>query len=83
MRTTWSDLDCQSSQNRGSSQKDTQPIRGVRSSLTIRLARGCKHWHPLAPGKRYGARRCPLSEYISLHLSLKLTINYVPLSRIK
>ena len=63
--------------------RDMQPIRGVRSSLTIRLARGCKRWHPLSPGRRYGARRSPLSEYMSLHLSLKLTTNYVPLSRIK
>ena len=27
------------------------------------LARGCKRWYPLAPG------RSPLSEYMSLHLS--------------
>ena len=53
------------------------------ASLTIRLARGCKRWHLLAPGRRYGIRRSPLSEYISLHLSLKLTTNCVPLSRIK
>ena len=52
------------------------------SSLTIQFARGCKCWHPLAPGRRYGARS-PLSEYMSLHLSLKLTTNCVPLSRIK
>ena len=42
------------------------------SSLMIRLARGCKRWHPLAPGRRYGARRSPLSEYMSVHLSLNL-----------
>ena len=53
------------------------------TSLTIRLARGCKRWHFLAPGRRYGTRRSPLSEYMSLHLSLKLTTNCVPLSRIK
>ena len=53
------------------------------SSLTIGLARGCKRWYSLAPGRRYGARRSPLSEYMSLHLSLKLTTNCVPLSRIK
>ena len=53
------------------------------SSLTIWLARGCKRWHPLAPERRYGARRNPLSEYMSLHLSLKLTTNCVLLSRIK
>ena len=63
--------------------RDTQPIRGVRSSLTIRLSRGCKRWHPLAPGKRFGGRRSLLSEYMSLQLSLKLTINCVPFSRIK
>ena len=47
-----------------------------------RPARGCKRWHPLAPGRRYGTRS-PLSEYISLHLSLKLATNSGPLSRIK
>ena len=52
------------------------------SSLTIRLARRCKHWHPLAPGRRYGSRTY-LSEYMSPHLSLKLTTKCVPLSRIK
>ena len=51
-------------------------------SLKIRLARGCKRWHPLAPGRRYEARS-PLSEYMSLHLFLKLTTNCGPLSRIK
>ena len=63
--------------------RDTKAIRGVRSSLTIRLARRCKHWHPRAIGRRYGARRIPLSEYISLNLSLKLTTNCVLLSWIK
>ena len=62
---------------------NTQPIRGVMSSLTIPLASGCKRWHPLAPGRRYRARSSPLSEDISLHLSLKHTTNCVPLSRIK
>ena len=38
---------------------------------------------PPAPGRRYGTRRSPLSEYISLHLSLKLRTNSGPLSRIK
>ena len=37
----------------------------------------------MAPGRRYGVRRSPLSEYMSFHLSLKLTTNCVPLSRIK
>ena len=63
--------------------RDTQPIRGVRSSLMIQLARGFKRWNPLAPGRRYGARRSPLSKYMSLHLTLKLTKNCGPLSRIK
>ena len=53
------------------------------SSLTIWLARGCKHWFPLALGRRYKARRSPLSDYMSLHLSLKLTTNCVPPLRIK
>ena len=81
MRTMQPDLE--SAQRIMSWARDTQPIRGVRSSLTIRLARGCKCWHLLAPGRRYGARRSPLSEYMSLHLSLKLTTKWVPLSRIK
>ena len=63
--------------------KIRSPSEALVSSLTIRLARGCKRWHPLAPGRRYGARRSPNSEYISLHLSLKLTTNCVSLSRIK
>ena len=63
--------------------RGTQLIRGVRSSLMTWLARGCKRWHPLAPRRRYGTRRSPLSEYISLHLSLKLRTNCGPLSRIK
>ena len=82
MWTMRSDLDSQSSQNR------VKP--GIRSrsealvsSLTIRLARWCKRWHPLAPRRRYRARRSPLSEYMSLHLSFKLTTNCVPFSRMK
>ena len=63
--------------------RETQPIRGVLSSLTIRLERGCKRLHSRAPRRRYGARRGYLSKYMSLHLSLKLTANCVPLSRIK
>ena len=81
MRTTRSDLN--SAVRIESRAWDTQPIRGVRSSLTIRLARGWKHWHPLAPGRIYGTRRSPLYEYMFLHLSLKLTTNCVPLSRIR
>ena len=75
---------------RQSVQSESRVEPGIRSrsealvsSLTIRLARGCKYWHPLAPGRIYGARRSLLSGYISLHLSLKLTIICVPLSRIK
>ena len=44
--------------------KDTQPIRGVSDEL----ARGCKRWHRLAPGRRYGKKSS--YEYISLHPSL-------------
>ena len=51
--------------------------------LMIRLARGCRRRHPLAPGSRYGTKRNPLSEYMSLHLSLKLIKNSGLLSRIK
>ena len=32
--------------------RDTQPTRGI----SDKLARGCKHWHPLAPGRRYGKK---------------------------
>ena len=81
MRNTQSDLDWV--QRTGSRTSDTQPIRGVRSSLTIRLGRKWKRLHTLASGRRYGARRSPLSEYMSLHQSLKLTTNCVSLSRIK
>ena len=83
MRTTRSDLDSQ-----GQSESWVEP--GIRSrsealvsSLTIQLTRRCKRWEPLALGRRYGARRSPFSKYMSLHLSLKLTTNCVPLSRIK
>ena len=63
--------------------RDTQPIRSVRSSLTIRLARGCKNWQTLALVRIYRTRRNPLSEYMSVYLSLKLRINCEPLLRIK
>ena len=79
MRTTRSDLDSQSIQNREWSQGYT--VISVVSDDTA-----CKWVQalvPLAPGRRYGARRCPLSEYMSLNLSLKFTPNCVPLSRIK
>ena len=86
MKTTWYENNAVSFRERQrieSRARDTQPIRGVRLSLTIRLARGCKRWHPLAPRRRYGARRSPLSEYMSLQWSLKLTTNCGHLSRIK
>ena len=67
MRTTWSDLD--RVQRIESRARDTQPIRGVRSSLTIWLARGCKRWHPLALVRRYGTGRSSLSEYVSPSIS--------------
>ena len=70
-------------QSESSRTRDTQPIRGVRLPLTIRLSRRRKRCYPLAPGRRFGTRWIPLSEYMILHLSLKLTTNCVPLSRIK
>ena len=48
------------------------------TSLIIWLTRRCKHWHPLAPGRRYGTKRSPLSEYMSLHLSLTYNKQCVP-----
>ena len=75
---------------RQSVQSESRVEPGIRSqseafvsSLTLRLARECKCWHPLLPGRRYGARRSPFSEYMSLHQSLELPTNRVPLSRIK
>ena len=63
--------------------RDTQPIRGVSVvSGDTALQGGCKRWHPLAPGRRYGTRS-RLSDFMYLHLPLKLTTNCVPLSRIK
>ena len=53
------------------------------SSLTIQFARGCKRWHPLSQGRRYEEEEFPLSEYMSLHLSLKITTNRVLVLRIK
>ena len=47
------------------------------------LQGGCQRWHPVSPGRRYGARRSPLSKYMSLYLSFKLPTNCVPFSRIK
>ena len=43
-----------------------QPIRGVSDEL----ARGCKRWHPLAPGRRYGKKKSSLWIYnLSIYLS--------------
>ena len=47
-----------------------------RTSLTTwQLPKGCKHWYPLTPGRRYWTKRSLLSEYMPLQLSLKLTTN--------
>ena len=47
------------------------------------LQGGCKRWHPLAPGRRYGARRTPpLWVNVSPSFSQTYT-NCVPTSRIK
>ena len=62
--------------------RDTQPIRGVSSSLMIRLVRGCKHWHPWLPEEGMGQEEVP-SLSISLHIILKPTTNWVPLSKIR
>ena len=45
----------QSAENRRRA-RDTQPTRGVSDVL----ARGCKRWHPLAPGRRYGKKKSSL-----------------------
>ena len=60
--------------------RNMQPVRGI---STIRLAWRWKCWYPLAPRRRYGTRRSPFSEYMSLHLPLKLTTNSRPPFRIK
>ena len=56
--------------------RDSQPTRGVSEEL----ARGCKRWHPLAPGRRYG-KKSSLSICLSTHLSY--TTETSTLSRIK
>ena len=77
MRTTQSDLESESSQNRKSSQGYAVDQRiSVVSDNTA--CKGVQVLALLAPGRRYGARRSPLSEYMSLHLSLRLTTNCVP-----
>ena len=74
--TTWSDLD------RGRElgvKPGNAANQRVRLSLMIWFAWGCKCWYPLVPRRRYGTRRSPLSEY----MSLKLTTNCGSFSRIK
>ena len=51
---------------RQSAENRVEPGTRSRSEVS-RLARGCKRWHPLAPGRRYGKKKS--SEYISLHPS--------------
>ena len=61
--------------------RDTQPIRGLGRLKQYSLQVGASITS-LAPWRRFGTRS-PLSEYMSLHLSLKLRTNCGPLSRIK
>ena len=46
------------------------------------LARGCKHWHPPTPGRRYGKKKSSLWVHVSLSIS-QLTTNCGLFSRIK
>ena len=55
----------------------------VNRGMTAHHGKWVQALAPPAPGRRYGTRRSPLSEYMSLHLSLKLTTNCGPFSRIK
>ena len=52
----------QSSENRNRA-RDTQPTRGISNEL----ARGCKRWHPLVPGRIYG--KSSLLVYVSPPIS--------------
>ena len=45
--------------------RDTQLIRGVSDEL----ASGCKRWHTLAPGRRYGKKKSSLWVYVSPPIS--------------
>ena len=45
--------------------RDSQPIRGV----SDKLARGCKRWHSLAPGRRYVKKKSSLRVYVSPPIS--------------
>ena len=40
--------------------RDLQPVR----SISDELARGCKRWHPLDPGRRYGKKKSALWVYV-------------------
>ena len=77
MRTTWSDL----VQRIGCRVRHTQLIRASQTSLTIRLARGCKRWHSLVPRRRYG-KKSSLWVYASSSPSQRTT-NFGPFLRIK
>ena len=68
--TTWSDLD--RVQRIESRARDTQPTRSVRSSLTIRIARGCKRWHPWLPEEDMEQEELPS---LSICLPIYLSIN--------
>ena len=82
VRTTRSDLD--RVQRITSRARDRQPIRLISDvSDDTAWKKGCKRWHSLVPRRRYGTRRSPPSEYMTLHLSFKLTANCGILSGIK
>ena len=81
MRTTQSDLDSQSSHNRVEPGIHSRS-EASQTSLTIRLARGSKRWHPCLPEEDMGQEEFP-SLSICLSIYLKLTTNCVPLLRIK
>ena len=81
MRITRSDLD--RVQRIGSRVRDRQPIRDISDVSDDTACKGVQALAPQAPGRRFGTKRSPLSEYMSLHLSLKLTTNCGLLSRIK
>ena len=49
--------------------------------ISDEVARGCKHWHPLVPGRRYG-KKSSLRIYVSPSISQLIT-NCGPFSRIK
>ena len=50
--------------------RDTQQIINVSAVSDVTACKGVQSLAPLAPWRRYGERRRPLSEYMSLHLSL-------------